>query len=355
MGSTVSAATQTQSGFQCLRVVGRLYLLLSEEPGSPRSEARRTVAVMASWARSGQRARCVEACLLDKGTTVGMRRQDYFGQGSRGCLMLHERAGGGTTSRPTTGRPRPSTSTSKRAGSRSRGRRSSRAWTRWGAGDTHPPKPRTGSRPPSSSPTGREGRRRPGRGDPVGARRAGGPWSARGLTTGTLSALDARCCSTRRRRRAPARGRDVEPRRGRARAGPLPTSWACAAVVARRGGRAVRPRSRPRVPQGRSASPVHQRRPTGRGPRRPRGGRGLQPIPGARRRVALPSPRLARRCGSPSSTTKGRTPFERLDGGGSRSVLPPGLPSPQAGSLEFRPGTLPRRQRGRQSGELVAW
>ena len=55
MGSAVSAATQTQSGFQCLRVVGRLYLLLSEERGSPRSEARRTVAVMASWARSGQR------------------------------------------------------------------------------------------------------------------------------------------------------------------------------------------------------------------------------------------------------------------------------------------------------------
>ena len=50
-----------------------------------------------------------------------------------------------------------------------RGSRQSR-----GAGDTHPPEPRTGSRPPSSSPTGREGRRRPSRGDPVGARRAGG-------------------------------------------------------------------------------------------------------------------------------------------------------------------------------------
>ena len=39
---------------------------------------------------------------------------------------------------------------------------------------TPPPKPRTGPRPPSSSPTGREGRCRPGRGDPVGARLAGG-------------------------------------------------------------------------------------------------------------------------------------------------------------------------------------
>ena len=39
---------------------------------------------------------------------------------------------------------------------------------------TPPPKPRTGPRPPSSSPTCREGRCRPGRGDPVGARLAGG-------------------------------------------------------------------------------------------------------------------------------------------------------------------------------------
>ena len=59
---------------------------------------------------------------------------------------------------------------------------------------------------------------------------------------GRSAALDARCCSIRRRRRAPARSRGVELRRGRARAGPLPTSRACGAVVARRGGRAVRPR-----------------------------------------------------------------------------------------------------------------
>ena len=46
--------------------------------------------------------------------------------------------------------------------------------------------------------------RRPGWCSPSGR-----PWSARGLTPGTLSALSARCCSTRRRRRA--RGR--RPRR----------------------------------------------------------------------------------------------------------------------------------------------
>ena len=47
----------------------------------------------------------------------------------------------------------------------------------------------------------------------------------------------------------------VAPRRGRARAGPLPTSWACAAVVARRGGRAVRP-SRRNSPHRRRAARV---------------------------------------------------------------------------------------------------
>ena len=53
---------------------------------------------------------------------LGMRRQDYFGQGSRGCSGSTRRAGSGTTSRPTTGRPPPSTSTSRRPGSTNRRR-----------------------------------------------------------------------------------------------------------------------------------------------------------------------------------------------------------------------------------------
>ena len=53
---------------------------------------------------------------------LGMRRQDYFQQGSRGWLRLHEKgAGRDMTSRLTTGRPRPSTSTSMPAGSRAAG------------------------------------------------------------------------------------------------------------------------------------------------------------------------------------------------------------------------------------------
>ena len=35
-----------------------------------------------------------------------MRRQDYFAQGNRGWLHLHEKGGSGTTCRPTTGLPR---------------------------------------------------------------------------------------------------------------------------------------------------------------------------------------------------------------------------------------------------------
>ena len=47
-----------------------------------------------------------------------------------------ERAGSGTTCRPTTGPPRPSTPSSRRPGSRSRKRPSSRAWTQRGGGLT---------------------------------------------------------------------------------------------------------------------------------------------------------------------------------------------------------------------------
>ena len=61
---------------------------------------------------------------------LGMRRQDYFQQGSRGWLRLHEK-GGKRHDVPAhhTGRPRPSTSTSRPPGSRTGGRRCFRAWT----------------------------------------------------------------------------------------------------------------------------------------------------------------------------------------------------------------------------------
>ena len=51
---------------------------------------------------------------------LGMRRQDYFGQGIRGWLTFHEKGGSGTTSRRITGPQRPSTRTSRRVGSRKR-------------------------------------------------------------------------------------------------------------------------------------------------------------------------------------------------------------------------------------------
>ena len=60
---------------------------------------------------------------------VGMRRQDYFRQGVRGGCGCTRRAASGTTCRPTTGPRRPSRRTSPPAASRTRGRRSSRAWT----------------------------------------------------------------------------------------------------------------------------------------------------------------------------------------------------------------------------------
>ena len=60
---------------------------------------------------------------------VGMRRQDYFRQGVRGWLRLHEKGGKATTSLPTTGPRRRSRRTSPPPASRTRGRRSSRAWT----------------------------------------------------------------------------------------------------------------------------------------------------------------------------------------------------------------------------------
>ena len=49
---------------------------------------------------------------------LGTRRQDYFGQGSRGWFRLHEKGGNGTTCRRTTALRRPSTNTSRRATSR---------------------------------------------------------------------------------------------------------------------------------------------------------------------------------------------------------------------------------------------
>ena len=60
---------------------------------------------------------------------VGMRREDYFRQGTRGWLRLHEKGGSGTTCRRTTGPRRRSRRISPRAASRTRRRRCSRAST----------------------------------------------------------------------------------------------------------------------------------------------------------------------------------------------------------------------------------
>ena len=98
------------------------------------AEARKLLETIDTGALAGLRDRALLSVMLYSfarvSAVLGMRRQDYFGQGSRGLVEApRDRVGSGTTSRPTTGRPRPSTTTSRRPGSRSRRRRSSRAWT----------------------------------------------------------------------------------------------------------------------------------------------------------------------------------------------------------------------------------
>ena len=98
-------------------------------------EARMLLESIDTGALAGLRDRALLSVILYSfarvSAVLGMRRQNYFGQGSRGWPRLHEKGWeAGTTSRPTTGRPRPSTRTSRRPDSRSRRWRSSRPWIR---------------------------------------------------------------------------------------------------------------------------------------------------------------------------------------------------------------------------------
>ena len=88
------------------------------------AEARKLLAAIDTGALAGLRDRALLSVMLYSfarvSAVLAMRRQDYFGQGSRGWLR--------------TGPPPPSTPTSRRVGSTSRRRRFSRAWIRRGAG-----------------------------------------------------------------------------------------------------------------------------------------------------------------------------------------------------------------------------
>ena len=97
------------------------------------AEARKLLETIDTGTLAGLRDRALLSLMLYSfarvSAVLGMRRQDYFGQASRGGCGSTRRVGSGTTCRPTTGWPRPST-----PNSRSRRWRSSRAWTRLGAG-----------------------------------------------------------------------------------------------------------------------------------------------------------------------------------------------------------------------------
>ena len=98
------------------------------------AEARKLLECIDTGSLAGLRDRALLSVMLYSfarvSAVLGMRRQDYFGQGAGGGSGSTRRAGSGTMSRPTTGRPRPSTPTSRWPRSRSRRRDSSRAWTR---------------------------------------------------------------------------------------------------------------------------------------------------------------------------------------------------------------------------------
>ena len=73
------------------------------------SEARKLLESIDTGALAGIRDRALLSVMLYSfarvSAVLGMRRQDYFGQGSRGWLRLHEKGGSGTTCLPTTGPP----------------------------------------------------------------------------------------------------------------------------------------------------------------------------------------------------------------------------------------------------------
>ena len=104
------------------------------------AEARRLLEAIDTGTLAGRRDRALVSVMLYSvarvNAVIGMRRQDYFRQErqARGGSGSTRRAARGTTSRPTIGRPRRSTTTSRGPGSTRRRRRSSRASTPRGSG-----------------------------------------------------------------------------------------------------------------------------------------------------------------------------------------------------------------------------
>ena len=102
------------------------------------AEARKLLESIDTGALAGLRDRALLSVMLYSfarvSAVLGMRRQDYFGQGSRGWLRLQEK-GGKRHDVPAHHRAASALDAYvEAAGSRSRRRRSSRAWTRWGGG-----------------------------------------------------------------------------------------------------------------------------------------------------------------------------------------------------------------------------
>ena len=103
------------------------------------AEARKLLQSIDMSALAGLRDRALLSVMLYSfarvSAVLGMRRQDYFGQGSRGRLRLHEK-GGKRHDVPAHHRAAAARDAymSRRPGSRSRRWRSSRAWTPRGGG-----------------------------------------------------------------------------------------------------------------------------------------------------------------------------------------------------------------------------
>ena len=150
-GSRARSPTSSSSTTSALPGAPRTLQRGRRRPGQPvlsPAEARKLLESIGTGALAGLRDRALLSVMLYSfarvSAVLGMRRQDYFGQGSRGWLRLHEKGGKrhdvpahhrAMRSPSTSASTRlHSTPTSSRAGSRSRRRRSSRPWTPRGAG-----------------------------------------------------------------------------------------------------------------------------------------------------------------------------------------------------------------------------
>ena len=98
------------------------------------AEARKLLESIDTGTLAGLRDRALLSVMLYSfarvSTVLGCGGRTTSGSGAGGGSGSTRRAGSGTMFVPTTGRSRPSTPTSRPPGSRSRRRRSSRAWTR---------------------------------------------------------------------------------------------------------------------------------------------------------------------------------------------------------------------------------